>query len=153
MSSELDELRPRYDLHELDLQFMHLRDTIHAINVAKGWHDDTRSFGEGIALIHSEVSEALEAYRDHGTVTRYRFNFDGDGGNGYAYSDPNSVNFHNWISSGGVPKPEGVASEMADIIIRVIDECDRQGIDLAAALDEKIRFNATRPHRHGGKSL
>lgn len=33
------------------------------INKANGWFDKPRSFGEGIALIHSEVSELLEAHR------------------------------------------------------------------------------------------
>jgi NTP pyrophosphatase (non-canonical NTP hydrolase) len=30
---------------------------------SKGWHDDPRSFGEFISLVHAEVSEALEADR------------------------------------------------------------------------------------------
>jgi NTP pyrophosphatase (non-canonical NTP hydrolase) len=36
-----------------------------AFNTAKskGWHDKARSFGEAIALIHAEASEALEADR------------------------------------------------------------------------------------------
>ena len=34
----------------------------------KGWHDIERSFGEYIALMHSELSEALEEYRDNHSV-------------------------------------------------------------------------------------
>jgi NTP pyrophosphatase (non-canonical NTP hydrolase) len=30
---------------------------------SKGWHDQPRSFGEFISLVHAEVSEALEADR------------------------------------------------------------------------------------------
>lgn len=37
------------------------------INKANGWFDEPRSFGEGIALIHSEVSELLEAHRNRDT--------------------------------------------------------------------------------------
>jgi hypothetical protein len=37
---------------------------IHEIAKAHGWWDEERSFGEVIALIHSEASEALEAYRE-----------------------------------------------------------------------------------------
>ena len=35
----------------------------HAIALSKGWWDEERSFGDLIALVHSELSEALEAYR------------------------------------------------------------------------------------------
>lgn len=41
----------------------HLAHKIHAYNVWKGWWDDPRRFGETIALIHSELSEALEGDR------------------------------------------------------------------------------------------
>ena len=33
-----------------------------------GWWDTDRSFGDIIALCHSELSEALEAYRNHEDV-------------------------------------------------------------------------------------
>ncbi|MFH0913433.1 MAG: hypothetical protein V1884_04040 [Candidatus Omnitrophota bacterium] len=33
----------------------------------KGWWDEERNDGELIALMHSELSEALEAMRNHGT--------------------------------------------------------------------------------------
>lgn len=41
-----------------------LRDKAHANAVAHGFYDRPREFGTAIALIHSEVSEALEAYRE-----------------------------------------------------------------------------------------
>lgn len=37
---------------------------IHKNARAHGFWDKPRNFGEALALIHSEVSEALEAYRD-----------------------------------------------------------------------------------------
>lgn len=110
---------------------------------AKGWHDpspsdapvDTTrrsqvpvaSFGDRVALIHSEVSEALEAYR--------------------FYADPN----HSWHREDG--KPEGVPSELADVVIRIADMCGLYGIDLEKAIIEKAAYNRTRPFRHGGKKL
>ncbi|MCX5704702.1 MAG: hypothetical protein NTZ92_01370 [Candidatus Omnitrophica bacterium] len=39
----------------------------HSIARGKGWWKDERNDGELIALMHSELSEALEAMRNHGT--------------------------------------------------------------------------------------
>ena len=79
-------------------------------------------------MAHSELSEALEAYRDTGdvTLTWYR-ELDG--------------------------KPEGVASELADVIIRVLDTARAYDIDVVPMIQTKMAFNATRPHRHGNKHL
>jgi len=38
----------------------------HKIAKTKGWWRDVRNDGELIALMHSELSEALEAMRNHG---------------------------------------------------------------------------------------
>ena len=37
---------------------------IHALAVEKGWYDKDRPIPELLCLIHSEISEALEAYRN-----------------------------------------------------------------------------------------
>jgi NTP pyrophosphatase (non-canonical NTP hydrolase) len=37
---------------------------------SKGWHDEPREFGTSLALIHAEVSEALEADRRHEGINR-----------------------------------------------------------------------------------
>lgn len=37
----------------------------HRIAVSKGWWDKPREIPELLCLVHSEVSEALEAYRNH----------------------------------------------------------------------------------------
>jgi len=44
-----------------------LIDICHKIAKSKGWWDDERNDGELIALMHSELSEALEAMRAHGS--------------------------------------------------------------------------------------
>jgi len=101
----------------------------------KCWHGpDGRggpTFGESVALAHSELSEALEAYRDHGLAD--------------ATGDPKEGQ--------ALAKPEGVAAELADVLIRIGDTCGQYGIDLEAALMEKLAYNRTRSHRHGGKRL
>ena len=98
----------------------------HAIAREKGWHDTPRSFGDVVALVHTEVSEAFEEHR---------------GGAG-----PTEI-----LVDRDTGKPEGIPIELADIVIRVADYCGEAGIDLTAAIKQKLKFNRTRPHRHGGK--
>ena len=92
----------------------------------KGWWDEPRSKLELIALMHSELSEAVECERN-GEDDLY----------------------YNGVEVGG--KPEGVAAEFADVILRIADCCAFYGIPLETALKLKLDFNKTRPHRHGGK--
>lgn len=53
----------------------------------------------------------------------------------------------------GGRKPEGMAVEMADCIIRILDWCGKEGIDIDDVIAEKMAYNKTRPYRHGGKKL
>jgi NTP pyrophosphatase (non-canonical NTP hydrolase) len=103
------------------------------ISASKGWHSNpATSFGDRVALCHSELSEALEEFRSgRGVMETY-----------YSALDLSEVK-----------KPEGVPAELADVIIRIADMCYIYGIDLEAAILEKLAYNKTRPHRHGGKVL
>lgn len=106
-------------------------------NQANGWFDEERTVGDDIALLHSEVSEMFEAYREQGLedVTAIR--------------EPGS-----WEDqTQGPPKPEGFGSECADVLIRLLDTCERRGIDLQAEYERKIAYNRTRGYKHGGKRL
>lgn len=114
------------------------------INVANGWFDSERTFGDDIALLHSEVSEAFEAYRSHGL------------------EDATSTSMpYCCLTSGAgacddaphIPKPEGVGSELADIFVRLLDTCERYNIDLQTEFHRKMKYNATRGHRHGNKKV
>ena len=95
---------------------------------SKGWWDDPdRNVGELLALIHSEVSEALEVYRVKGK---------------------DSIG-ENWLDEKG--KPEGFTVELADVIIRIADLCGEFELDLEESLTTKLSYNQTRPYRHGDK--
>ena len=106
---------------------------VHALARAKGWHDhnDRVTFGDRIALIHSEASEALNEYR-----------------NGHDFTE---IYYH--PDERGQDKPEGIPIELADIVIRVADACELYGIDLANAIAIKHAYNETREYRHGNKRL
>lgn len=103
----------------------------HDTAVMKGWWDESRTDLELLALICSEVGEAVETCREGEPIWRVVTFKDGTGGH--------------------PGKPEGLLSELADIVIRVADMCGKRGWNLAYALRKKMEFNRTRPHRHGGK--
>lgn len=90
----------------------------------KGWWDKGVNPAEKIALMHSELSEALEEYRKDPGMPLY----EKDG------------------------KPEGVVVELADCIIRIFDFCGKMNLPIVDALMKKMDYNETRPYRHGGKS-
>jgi hypothetical protein len=81
----------------------------HDIAVSKGWHEQGRSFGAAVALFHSEVSEALECFRD-----------------------PSHQMGDLWYSEGG--KPEGIVFELADLLIRIGDTAVDMDLQVVGAL-------------------
>lgn len=110
---------------------MNIQDLIteaHQTAVEHGWWEERegaqRNFAEQIALMHSELSEALEEWRKQ----HFEMNLYYDG-----------------------LKPEGIAAELADVLIRIADTCGRYDIPLEEALVAKLAYNRTRPYRHGGK--
>ena len=48
-------------------------------------------------------------------------------------------------------KPEGIAVEMVDCIIGILDYLQYRNVDIEAVLRNKHEYNVTRPYRHGGK--
>ena len=96
---------------------------------AKGWHDPERQFGDWTSLFHTELSEAYEDYRNHRRLNEVYFETD----------------------TSGVMKPCGIPVEMADIVIRIMHFCATYGISLNEMISMKMKYNETRPYRHGGK--
>lgn len=82
-----------------------------AIAEDNGFHEGERSRAKVLALIHSEVSEALEADREN--------------------------------------DEEEYAEELADIVIRVFDHAESEGVDLQSEVERKNAKNEGREYRHG----
>lgn len=125
-----------------------------------GWWDKPREFPELLALIHSEVSEALEEYRNHRPITETYYSgkaklkeFLTEWKELPENSVSNEIKLISKTPTGYTSKPEGIPSELADVVIRVFDICEHYGIDLEKAILEKHDYNVTRPFMHGGKKL
>lgn len=105
----------------------------------KGFFDNDKNIGEMLCLIHSEVSEALEADRKDEYCLKSV-----DVINGWV-SDKDFTEYYKENVKGTFDE------EMADIVIRVMDLCQFKGIDLEGHIEAKMRVNSLREHKHGKK--
>ena len=96
---------------------------IHDNAVSHGWWDEPRNLLEIAALCHSELSEAVEGYRAGRPMV--------------------------WANEDG--KPEGIATEMADCLIRILDWFGHEGLDADEIVRQKMAYNRGRPYKHGKK--
>lgn len=112
----------------------------------KGWYEDEFvTFAERLALVHSEVSEALEEYRNWHKYNEIYVNIP-------AANDTSiQVQYDEEIHV--LCKPEGIAVELADVLIRVCELSAFYGIDLERAVRIKLDYNKSRPKKHGGKRI
>lgn len=140
---------------------------IHENAVAHGWWEEDRTISEICALIHSELSEALEEARAARPMMYVMDEY-----NGEYIQNPKYF---------GAKKPEGIAVELADAVIRMLDwmaYCGQEyrldyveeqgerlaagsvvflvngwlrmkGVQLKEVMEIKHRYNKTRPYKHG----
>lgn len=108
-----------------------LRDTSYEIAKSKGWHDDDlkRSFADLMALVISELAEALEEHRKGVPPGLIYFSAVAPWpGVGVVGSRENLMD----LAADG-KKPEGVIIELADALIRIGDCAGEHGLDLDAS--------------------
>lgn len=152
------------EMSTIAVAFGYLEDSIAANNYEKGWRgpgDEPRNMGELIALLHSEVSEAFEAYRNNEPQLWYEHDvvIHGEDGVRKEKSGPTSgfadqASLTTMLDGAAVlGKPQGIASELADVLIRIFDMADENEIPLAEAVIAKHAYNQTRPWKHGGKAV
>lgn len=115
-----------------------LAEKAHANSKSKGFFDNERNIGEMLCLIHSEVSEALEADRkgEYARVKEFELS--------EVQDRPFELCFPDYIK-------DTFEDELADIMIRVMDLAAYKNIDLEKHIKLKMRFNALREHKHGKK--
>lgn len=129
----------------------------HQNAVEHGWWDGAeRSPLELIALMHSELSEAVEELRkgtppiyQNSEVEHFVGKYTGETAESKGKAVMQVTPDHPfWDPS---KKPEGELIELADVVIRIMDYCGKKGYDLEQAVLLKHAYNTSRPYRHGGK--
>jgi len=108
---------------------------VHRVNVDNGWWEDrmaiTAAHPKGmhqvvlaaLALVTTEISEAVEAIRKHDPTT--------------------------WANT---KEKDTFARELAGATIRIMDLAAWTGVDLGEAIRAELEANKARGYKHGGKA-
>jgi NTP pyrophosphatase (non-canonical NTP hydrolase) len=117
-----------------------LAELIHNNNIKKGFYDNPEPQGVRMFLINSEVVEALEALRIG------------------KFADSQKVNEIHQIEDDQIFALEFKEhikdtreDEIADALIRILDFCAFENIDIDKHVEMKLAYNRQRPYKHGKK--
>lgn len=105
---------------------------IHENAVAHGWWENERTFAEVVSLFHSELSEALEEFRANRPMMYFPCKSTGR----LCVDDRKNENLtcgsrHENCRS---EKPEGIAVELVDCVIRILDFLGHENINVDEAI-------------------
>jgi NTP pyrophosphatase (non-canonical NTP hydrolase) len=103
--------------------FKKIQKDIYDNAVVHGWWGSKRNDGEVIALMHSELSEALEALRAGNPISEK------------------------------IPPFSSLEEELADVIIRILDYAENNNFHIAEAIIAKNKYNFSRSYKHGNKKF
>jgi len=94
---------------------------IHFIAKCKGFWEDARTDGDLVALVMTELSKYYEGLRQGNPPSEH------------------------------IPEFSLAEEELADVVIRVLNIAYKRGHRIAEAMLAKMKFNKTRPYKHGKK--
>ena len=114
---------------------------VHQNAVEHGWWDRPITFGDIVSLCHSEISEALEEFRAGRPMVYFPCN-----AGGLCVDDrpEEHMDCGSRVIDRGHPeisckarskKPEGIAVEMGDCVLRILDWMGKEGISPEEAMD------------------
>ena len=115
-----DVIQDAHIVENFCILFDMIQRSVHANAVAKGFWEAAQEDGTKIALMHSELSEALEAIR--------------------------KPDLQGHLSDKGINL---LTEELADVIIRIMDFAEHTEMPLAEAIIYKAQYNTTRERLHG----
>lgn len=106
---------------------------IHEDNRDKGFWDSDREIGTLLMLVTSELAEALEADRKGNYCGKIK------------REELDGKDFPAWFEKN---VKDTFEDEMADTVIRILDICGAMDIDLEWHINQKLKYNRTRAHKH-----
>lgn len=148
-------VRTDHTTNRIRIVLRQMAGAVEQVNRDNGWYDSDRTVLEGQMLIVTEAAEAADAWRKYGFEDVLKCAIVPGEDTAEVYTGtvkaPGTVTLNH--EHNAACKPEGYGSEMADILIRLLDQCSRDGVDLAGEFTRKLDYNRTRGYRHGGRAI